>query len=249
LGKKTKYQIAALIRRLIMPIKKKGTNKRLIVAIVLVAILAVAAAAIVLTYQKSPSSPSKSKLVGVQVGDTFTYSIKGDCSNPVPSTDYPGFYQLNETQYYKVTVTGIEGSSVTLKTDWVFINGTDIQQQQTIDLTNGMMTDQNGFWGLYPAHLKTYDLIYPVNNTVPINATTTLPYNSGNRESAYYHVSTTQYYSKDPTQSTQRTLYDEVWIDQQTGMLTIFHEIQEYNNPQLELEVIYALTSTNVWNV
>jgi len=231
-----------------MPIKKKGTNKRLIVAIVLVAILAIAAAAIVYTSLKSSSSAKKS-LVGVQVGDTFTYSITGSSSDPVPASDYPGFYQLNDTKYYMVTITGIEGSAVTLKTDWVFTNGTDIQQQQTIDLTNGLMTNQNGFWGLYPAHLKTYDLIYPVNNTVPINETLTLPYASGNRESAYYHVSTTQYYSLDPTQSTERILYDEVYIDQQTGILTVFHEIQEYNNPELELEVIYALTSSNVWNV
>ena len=32
-------------------------------------------------------------------------------------------------------------------------------------------------------------------------------------------------------------------------MLTAFSEIQEYNNPQLELEVIYSLTSSTVWNV
>jgi len=232
-----------------MPVKKKGSNKKLIIAIVLVAILAVAAAAIVLTYQKSPSSPSKSKLVGVQVGDTFTYNITGSCSNTVPSIDYPGFYQLNDTQYYKVTVTGIEGSSVTLKTDWVFINGTDVQQQQTIDLSNGLMTSQDGFWGLYPANLKVSDPIYPYNSTVSVNATVPQPYASGNRALDYYGVSTTQYYSLDPTQSTQRTLYDEVYFDKQTGMLTIFNEIQEYNNPELELEVIYALKSTNVWNV
>jgi hypothetical protein len=136
-----------------------------------------------------------------------------------------------------------------LKTDWVFKNGTDVQQQQTIDLSNGLMTNQNGFWGLYPANLKVSDPIYPINSTVPVNATLTQPYASGNRESDFYHVSTTQYYANDPTQSTQRILYDEVYFDQQTGMLTNFNEIQEYNNPELELEVIYALTSSNVWNV
>ena len=232
-----------------MPVKKKGINKKLIVAIILVAIIAIAAAAIVFTHQKSSSSPSKSKLVGVQVGDTFTYSVTGSCSNPVPNTDYPGFYELNETQYYKVAVTGIEGPSVMLTTDWVFKNGTDIPQQQTIDLSNGALTDQYGFAFLYPTNLKVNNLIYPINNTVPVNETLPQPYASGNRESDYYHVSTTQYYANDPTQSTQRTLYDEVYFDQQTGMLTSFSEIQVYNNPQLELEVIYSLTSSNVWKV
>ncbi|HMK94161.1 MAG TPA: hypothetical protein VK536_02050 [Candidatus Limnocylindrales bacterium] len=230
-----------------MAIRKKGKSKKLIVAIILVILIAVAAAAIAYTYKK-PSSSSQS-LAGVQVGNTFTYSITGSCSNPVPSIDYPGFYQLNQTQYYKVTITGVQGNTVTLKTDWVFNNETDVQQQQTIDLSNGMMTTQEGFWGLYPADLKVSNLIYPYNSTVAVNATITKSYTSGNRALDYYGISTTQAYALDPTQSTQRTLYDEVYFDKQTGMLTNFNEIQEYNNPQLEVEVIYALTNTNVWNV
>jgi len=230
-----------------MAIRKKSKSKKLIIAIVLVAILAVAAAVVVYSYEKT-SSPPKS-LVGVQVGDTFTYSITGSSSNPVSSTDYPGFYQLNQTNYYKVTVTGIDGNTVLLKSDWVFENGTDVQQQQTIDLSNGLMTNSQGFWGLYPTNLKVSDLIYPYNSTVPVNATLTQAYASGNRALDYYGVSTTQYYANDPTQSTERILYDEVYFDQQTGILTNFNEIQQYNNPQLELEVIYALTSSNVWNI
>ena len=73
----------------------------------LLALIAIGAtAAAVYSYQKHPASLS---LVGVQVGDRFTYSITGSCSDPVPNTDYPGFYQLNETQYYNVTITGIQG--------------------------------------------------------------------------------------------------------------------------------------------
>jgi len=247
LRKKTKYQITTLPHWLIMTIKKKGTNKKLVIAIILVAILAVAAAAIVFTYHKSSSSPSKSSLVGVQVGDTFTYNITGSCSNPVPSVDYPGFYQLNQTEYFKVTVTGIEGTTVSLQTDWAFQNGTDVQQPETIDLSNGYTGGT--FWGLYPANLKVGDSIYPYNNTVPINATITQTYATTARQSDFYHVSTTQYLSTDPTQSTERILYDEVWFDKQTGILTGFSLIIQYNNPQLELEVIYVLTSSTVWNV
>jgi hypothetical protein len=231
-----------------MRIKKKGTNKKLVIAIVLVAILAIAAAAIVFTYHKSSSSsPSKSALVGVQVGDTFTYNITGSCSNPVPSIDYPGFYQLNQTEYYKVTVTGIEGTTVSLQTDWVFQNGTDAQQPETIDLANGYTAGT--FWGLYPTNLKVGDPIYPYNNTVPVNETIPQTYATTTRQSDFYHVSTTQYLSTDPTQSTERILYDQIWFDKQTGILTGFDLIIEYNNPQLELEVIYVLISSTVWNV
>jgi hypothetical protein len=229
-----------------MAIKKKSKHTKVYAAIILVAILAIATGAIVYTSQKSSH---KASLVGVKVGDTFTYNITGSCSDVVPDVDYPGFYQLNDTQYYNVTVTGIQGDSVTLKTDWVFVNGTDIPQQQTIDLSNGLTTDPYGFSFLYPTNLKVNDMIYPINSTVPVNATLTQTYASSTRESVYYQVSSTQAYTQDPTLSTQRILYDEVYFDQQTGMLTNFNEIQEYNNPGLELEVIYTLTSSTVWNV
>jgi hypothetical protein len=228
-----------------MAIKRKTSKKNLYVAIVLIVILAVSVAAVV--YATLPSA--KKVTVGVHVGESFTYSITGSCSDPVPDSLYPGFYQLNDTQYYEVTITSIEGSSVSLKTDWVFINGTDIPQQQTIDLSNGVMADPYGFSFLYPANLKVKDMIYPINNTVPINATVTQTYASGARESAYYHVGTTQFFAQDPTQSTQRILYDEVYIDQQTGIMTNFSEIQEYNSPSLELQVIYSLTNSTVWDV
>ncbi len=230
-----------------MAIKKKSKHTKVYAAIILVAILAIATGAIVYTSQKFSH---KASLVGVQVGDTFTYNITGSCSDVVPTVDYPGFYQLNDTQYYKVTVTGIQGDNVTLKTDWVFVNGTDIAQQQTIDLSNGLMTTASGFSFLFPSNLKVSDPIYPqMSSTVPVNATLTQTYASGTRESLYVQVSTTEAYSQDPTQSTQRVLYDAIYFDQQTGMLTNFNEIQEYNNPELELEVIYSLTSSNVWNV
>jgi hypothetical protein len=88
-----------------------------------------------------------------------------------------------------------------------------------------------------------------MSDKVPVNATLTQTYASGTRESLYYWVSTTQTYTQDPTQNTERYLYDQIYFDRQTGMLTDFSEIQEYNNPQLELEVIYRLTNSTVWNV
>lgn len=231
-----------------MAFKKKGVNKKVVFAVMLLAVIVIGAvAAVVYSNQKHTSTLAK---VGVQVGDTFTYSITGSCSDVVPDVDYPGFYQLNDTQYYNVTVTGIQGDSVTLKTDWVFVNGTDIPQQQTIDLGNGSMTDSRGFSFLYPSNLKVNDPIYPqMSSKVPVNETLTQTYASGARESAYFHVSTTQVYTQDPTQTTKRYLYDQIYFDRQTGMLTSFSEIQEYTNPQLELEVIYSLRSSTVWNV
>jgi hypothetical protein len=231
-----------------MAIKKKGVNKKAILAVMLLALIVIGVvAAVVFSNQKHTSTLAK---VGVHVGDTFTYSITGSCSGVVPNADYPGFYQLNDTQYYNVTVTGIQGDSVTLKIDWVFVNGTDIPQQQTIDLSIGSMTDTSGFSFLYPSNLKVNDPIYPhMSSKVPVNETLTQTYASGTRESAYFHVGTTQAYTQDPTKTTKRNLFDQIYFDRQTGILTSFSEIQEYNNPPLELEVIYSLRSSTVWNV
>ncbi len=230
-----------------MAIKKKGVNKKVVFAVILLAVIVIGAVAAVFYSNQHTSTLAK---VGVHVGDSFTYSITGSCSGAVSNVDYPGFYQLNDTQSYTVTVTDIQGDSVTLKIDWVFVNGTDIPKQQTIDLGNGSMTDANGFSFLYPSNLKVNDLIYPkMSSKVPVNETLTQTYASGARESAYFHVSTTQVYTQDPTQTTKRYLYDQIYFDRQTGMLTDFSEIQEYTNPEVELEVIYNLRSSTVWNV
>ena len=46
------------------------------------------------------------------------------------------------TDYYKVTITDVNGTTVSMDTLWRFINGTEITVPQTIDLSNGHKTDQ-----------------------------------------------------------------------------------------------------------
>lgn len=61
-----------------VPSSKKKSKTKIYLSIVLVAILVAASAAIV--YYTTASSGSKSAKVGVHIGDTFTYSIKGTAS-------------------------------------------------------------------------------------------------------------------------------------------------------------------------
>jgi hypothetical protein len=45
---------------------------------------------------------------------------------------------------------------------WRFTNGTERNYQQTINLANGMQTNQyTGFWALYAPNLNLNDLIRP----------------------------------------------------------------------------------------
>jgi len=230
--------------------KTKGVNKKAVVAaIVLVAVLAVGAAAVVLYSFQGHAAKTTAK-VGVKVGDYFSYELTGEANGPVPSTISPDFSIYNNTDYYKVTVTAIEGTKVTLDTVWAFKNGTTVNNPQTIDLASGILTDQNGFYALYPADMVKNQLVYPhVYSGVWVNGTDPLDYSSGSRQINYYTATGTLYYSQDPTHSTQCSTWDQVSWDKTTGMLTNLISARNYNNPQLSTEILWTLTSTNLWTV
>ncbi len=227
---------------------KKTGHKKLYVAIILIAILVVATAAIV--YGTTLSKPTS--IVGVHVGDTFTYRITGtSVLNSAAAVTPAGFDVYNQTDHYTVTVTGVVGTKVSLDTVWLFLNGTQITSSQTIDLATGNKTDPNGFWPLYPSNLKTGDLLYPKGTDGQIvNATDTLTYaNNSTRGRNYWYIENLFKDINDPTGNTQRDEYDSVYFDQQTGMLIVLNNVQYYNNPEYALIVTWQLISSNVWTV
>jgi hypothetical protein len=226
--------------------KKKGVNKKVVFAIALLVLIVVVAVAVAL-YPKPRQSVLTTK-VGVKVGDYFTYSLSGWASGPVPSTISTDFSIYNDTSYYKVTVTAINGTKVTLDTDWVLNNGTSIDNPQTIDLASGILSDQNGFYALYPAGMNANQTIYPhVYQDVWVNGTDHIPYTSGTRASNYYSVTFPIYYTQDPTHSTMGYTSDQINFDRDTGMLTDLYSATDYNNPEIETKVVWELTGTNAW--
>lgn len=229
--------------------KKKGVNKKVIVAIVLLAVIVIGVVSAVVFSTQNKSTPVLAK-VGVQVGDYFTYSLQGYSDGAVPSTVSTDFGIYNATDYYKVTVTGINGTVVTLDTDWVLNNGTSIDTSQTIDLASGITSAEGGFYALYPADLNVNQTIYPhVYQNVWVNTTAPQEYASGTREIDSYTATGLLYYTQDPTYSTQCSTYDQVSFDRATGMLTTLMDIRDYNNPELSTEILWTLTSTNAWDI
>ncbi len=98
--------------------KKKGTSKKIYLAITLLVILVVSVAAVV--YYTGASS-ARPVTVGVQVGDTFTYSMKGSASlQSIDAVVPEDFYQINQTDFYKVTIIDINTSHVTIKQSMAF---------------------------------------------------------------------------------------------------------------------------------
>ena len=222
---------------------KKPSHKNLYIAISLIVILVVASAAAV--YFASIPKPIK---VGVQVGDTFTYSIQGISVLGVNVTTPDYFTEYNATEYYKVRVVDIQNTTITLGTEWKFKNGTDLTQTQKINIGNGDKSDDNGFWAIYPSDLTVNDLLRPEGfDGQRVNATDSKSYSSADRATNFFWVDSEFFDANDPTHSTYRYDYVGVNFDKQTGMMVNMQNWQEYNNPQYRLVITYILTNTTAW--
>jgi hypothetical protein len=231
------------------PPRRKKSKTKIYLAIALVAILVASSAAIV--YFTTASNGPKAVTVGVHVGDTFTYSIKssatlGSLDAVIPSD----FYTYNQTDYFKVTVTGIDSTNVSLSTQWHFLNGTDDNRVQTIDLSNGAKSDPYGFWSLYAANLKIKDYIRPNGGDfIIVNDTQPTTYANSVRSTDFFEIGNEFKDYNDPTGNTLRYEYNAVRWDKETGMLTSLNNIQQYNNPQMVLSITWTLMDTSVWTV
>ncbi|MCL5949288.1 MAG: hypothetical protein M1490_02280 [Candidatus Bathyarchaeota archaeon] len=231
-----------------MAIKRKGSFKKLYIAIFLIVLLIVAIAAIV--YVTLPRA--KEATVGVHVGDSFTYSLMGISSLESPeAVETPGFGQYNQTDYYKITITGVNGTTVSLDTSWRFLNGTEVNGKQTIDLSNGQQSVTNGFWAIYSSNLNVNDLIRPAVNDPPLNVnqTKTNTYADSSRETNFWFIQSEFFDVNDPTRNTRRFDYTGVYFDRQTGMLESLNNISAYNNPLKTEAITWKLVSCTVWNV
>ncbi|MGA3061538.1 MAG: hypothetical protein ABSD92_14410 [Candidatus Bathyarchaeia archaeon] len=230
-----------------MAIKKKRLSSKALVAIILIVVLAIASAAIVYVATQSSSKPTEP---GVHVGDTFTYSLMGnsilfsqDASTPAYLSEY------NETNYYKVIITGVNGLVVSFNTIWQFTNGTEIQNADTIDLSTGNYSGD--FWAIYPTNLNINNKLYPKepNTELIVNNTGSQPYSSGNRTTDYWSIEKEFTDTNDPTHSTTMDNLIEVYFDKQTGMLDYLDNVLEYNNPEYNILITWQLTNSTAWGV
>ena len=228
---------------------KKTNHTKLYLAIILMSILIVAGGAVIYTTLTAPIVVN----VGVNVGDTFTYSIKGTSEFADPTTpDTPGFWQYNQTDYYKITVTGINNTIVSMDTTWRFVNGTEIAGKQSFNIaTGGNKTDENSFWAIYPSGLKANDKLRPLapGDVTHVNKTETKTFTSGARESNFWFINNEFYDQRDPTRSTLMYDYRNIYFDKETGMLTSLDDYMVYNNPQMQEVVSWLLIDTSVWKV
>jgi len=229
--------------------KKKTSNTRVYITVVILAVLIIAAVALIYLSESSNSQPNTAA-VGVNVGDTFTYKLTGDSILFSPDATTPAYLsQYNDTDYYRVTITGVNGALVTFNTLWQFTNGTAIPSSDWINLTSG--SNNGDFWAIYPANLTLNNRLYPkeTNTALIVNSTDTQTFTSGVRLRNYWSIENEFTNVNDPTGNTVQYNFISVHFDKRTGMLDDLTNIQEYNNPEYNIIITWQLANSTVWAV
>jgi hypothetical protein len=225
--------------------RKRSRRVILLLAIALVVVIIVAFI-IFLVSQPIPIVP------GVKEGDEFTYDVKGFWSSSDPNATLPeNLLQINMTEWYKITVTGVSGAEVSIDTTQRFNNGTELKATSTMNVETGIPYPTGGFWPIYAANLRAGDYVRPIGpDRATINETTTRDYGAGGTRETNTISLVLQYYdADDPTYSTTWTEYLNTHFDRQTGMLVELRDINMYTNPQQMTTVVWKIKESNVWTI
>lgn len=225
---------------------KKQSRVKLLLAVIVIAVI-ISALAVVLGTQLN-----QGRVPGVKAGDVFIYEMKGSWSSNDPNvTVSEGFKQINMTEYYKVTVTEVDGPKVSINTNWRFDNGTEFNMTGYVNIDSGTTYPSDYFSRIYAANLQVSDILRPsgmVQTTV--NETYTKEYASGiTRQTNRVEESNLLQDAEDPTGSTTWERYVNFQFDKQTGILVQLSDINIYSNPQLLVVTTWTLKESNVWAV
>jgi hypothetical protein len=224
---------------------KKRSRLILFIAVLLVVI-------IILAFVIFLGSQSNQIVPGVKAGDVFIYDVKGFWSSNDPNATLPeAFLQLNMTEWYQITVTGVSDAEVSINTTWRFNNGTELKGTGNVNVETGINYPTQGFWAIYAANLRAGDQVRPNGpDRSTINETITREYGAGSTRETNRVSLVLQYYdADDPTFSTTWTEYINTHFDRQTGMLVEFRDISVYSKPQMTLTILWKIKDSNVWAV
>jgi hypothetical protein len=215
------------------------------IIIAMVAILVIGTAVAYVALQPKPADITYT--IGVKAGDTFTYSVKGlaeqyDSNETIPAS----FYDLNKTDYVKVTITNVVGPNVTFSTTTRYINGTQHEYTETLNVIVGNETAS--FWGIFASNLKQGDLVRALKSDGgAFNSTETRTYASGDRATNFQSWNKEYINAEDTTQQLYRNRY--IYVDQATGMLVELKNIDIFTSPKIMETIEWHLIDSNVIQV
>jgi len=245
LGKKLNMGDKYIIR---MSYSKKKNSTLIYILVALLVALIIAGVALFFVLQPGPPGPA---VPGVKAGDVFTYSIMGRSNLGSEEAIQPdGFEKYNQTDYYKVEITNVEGSVVSFTTTWRFLDGTENVEKGWIDLSFGNKTSNTTFWPIYGSDLKPGNNLRPLGaDGIIVERTDVKTYAGEARERNFWQLNDEFFDSTDPTMSSTRNELNSVYFDKQTGMLESLTNVQDYNSPPMRLVTTWQLVNSTVWQV
>jgi len=180
-------------------------------------------------------------VVGVTQGNVFEYDMSSSFSSTLTSTPPAELVELNQTEWIRVTVTGVSGSQISTQVTTHYRNGTEISSDGSSDIETGEGSGGPPFIG---ANLGKNDLINPsASEPWYINETVTRTYNDIPRETNHLRLEHTEQ-SDNVGEYTQ--IY-EYYFDKSTGALVEYtSEISFTGQTSITQS---KLTSSNVWLV
>ena len=189
------------------------------------------------------------RLPGVLQGNQFIYDVSSSWSSVDPTAEIPPkLVEANMTDSYTVTITAVSGSEVSIHTTWRFINGTEIEADNKVNVEIGMPS--GGFWTIIAANLGANDRIHPRGpDQYTINQTITRNYPNGPRETNLLQLVFEYYDADDPTMSTTMTEYTTTYFDRATGILVELKDESVYTNPDRRAVILWKIKDSNVWVV
>jgi hypothetical protein len=183
--------------------------------------------------------------VGVSSGETFTYNLKGYYSSSNLTAVIPdSVKQVNDTDWYKVTITGVSGTKVAITTTWHYINGTETIQEGHVDVDTSIY--DGSFWQIFASNLKPGDLVRPDGpGGITLNQTYSQSYNGSTRDTNKLSL-TINYYNVNNTAETY-TRNTNTEFDKQTGMLVSTWDQSNYSD--YTVTITSDLIDSSVWTV
>lgn len=210
---------------------------RLYTSYFIIIILCVTSIVVVFAQERAP---------GVSIGNEFTYSQKSHWASNNSKVSMPaGLAEINMTDYYKVTVTGVSGSNVSIHTKWQFLNGTSIDLDGTVSTETTAY--QGGYWIIIGSNLNQGDRVHPNSpqDQSIINETVPWTYQGYQRQTNHLKLDYLNEESDIPNATYAETV--DTYFDRQTGALVYLNDIHSYHNPDITYMATLELTSQNAW--
>jgi len=183
---------------------------------------------------------------GVNVGNTFSYgSVSFNWYSDDPNATSTGWEDMNEIEWFSVTVESVVGTNVTGSTLSHFKNTTEVTEGGWVDVDTGDNDNMPFFF--VSANLDVNDSIYSGGTYSNWNISETFmkTYPEGSRETN--HLNMTVLVSNPPSYN---YVSINVYWDRETGLLTemsmIMNSTMIYTT---NWSLSFELTETNLWAV